>query len=407
MQYGEVYSALQTHIVDGQRTRCRRSRRKLYEVQKYVSMTNHVWDGYWICANPRGWNRLPPDLRDRRPQLRRGRDRAARGRGQAGRVAGPAAIEGHGVQRHQAGQLPAQLRSAGFYYGMAVEDGRRRLGAAGEARWETRLTAARDRENAMTTTRTPRCSTWSARPRIVTGGNGGIGFGIASAWPVREPSVLIVGRSAEKNAASVEAIGSVSGAAASIVADVTDEASCKAVMAAILAAIRPPRHPRQQCRHQHPQVPQTYSPPSGIRWSSTNLTATSCARSRASALKAAGGGKIINIGSMMSIFGTPLSGALRREQGRRRAAHPGARNRLGRGRHPGQRHPARLDRHRVDQRAPAGAGLNARVIDRTPGARWGVPRISPASRSSWPAPPPISSPAPPSRSTAAIRSRPD
>jgi tripartite ATP-independent transporter DctP family solute receptor len=63
MQFGEVYSALQTHVVDGQENPLSQvTAGKLYEVQKYVSMTNHVWDGYWICANQKAWARLPADL---------------------------------------------------------------------------------------------------------------------------------------------------------------------------------------------------------------------------------------------------------------------------------------------------------------------------------------------------------
>ncbi|HEX3992028.1 MAG TPA: TRAP transporter substrate-binding protein [Acetobacteraceae bacterium] len=63
MQYGEVYSALQTHIVDGQENPLSQVEAgKFYEVQKYCSMTNHVWDGYWICCNPDAWHALPPDL---------------------------------------------------------------------------------------------------------------------------------------------------------------------------------------------------------------------------------------------------------------------------------------------------------------------------------------------------------
>ncbi len=63
MQYGEVYSALQTHVVDGQENPLSQvTAGKFYEVQKYVSMTNHVWDGYWICCNDAAWERLPPDL---------------------------------------------------------------------------------------------------------------------------------------------------------------------------------------------------------------------------------------------------------------------------------------------------------------------------------------------------------
>lgn len=63
MQYGEVYSSLQTHVVDGQENPLSQvTAGKFYEVQKYVSMTNHVWDGYWICCNAAAWKRLPTDL---------------------------------------------------------------------------------------------------------------------------------------------------------------------------------------------------------------------------------------------------------------------------------------------------------------------------------------------------------
>ena len=36
---------------------------KLYEVQKYCSLTSHMWEGFWMVANRRNWERLPEDLR--------------------------------------------------------------------------------------------------------------------------------------------------------------------------------------------------------------------------------------------------------------------------------------------------------------------------------------------------------
>ena len=64
MQFGEVYTSLQTRIVDGQENPLSViDAGKFYEVQKYCAMTNHVWDGYWICANPASWNRLPNDIK--------------------------------------------------------------------------------------------------------------------------------------------------------------------------------------------------------------------------------------------------------------------------------------------------------------------------------------------------------
>ncbi|MBV8650411.1 MAG: TRAP transporter substrate-binding protein, partial [Alphaproteobacteria bacterium] len=65
MQYGEVYSALQTHIVDGQENPLSQiDAGKFYEVQKYCSITNHVWDGHWISCNAAAWKALPPDLQE-------------------------------------------------------------------------------------------------------------------------------------------------------------------------------------------------------------------------------------------------------------------------------------------------------------------------------------------------------
>jgi len=63
INFAEVYSALQTKIVDGQENPLAIiSTAKLYEVQKYCSMSNHMWDGFWFLANKRAWDRLPPDL---------------------------------------------------------------------------------------------------------------------------------------------------------------------------------------------------------------------------------------------------------------------------------------------------------------------------------------------------------
>ncbi|MEW6639612.1 MAG: TRAP transporter substrate-binding protein [Pseudomonadota bacterium] len=65
INWGEVYSSLQTRVVDGQETPLVSiESAKLYEVQKYCSLTNHMWDGFWFLANRRAFDRLPPDLRE-------------------------------------------------------------------------------------------------------------------------------------------------------------------------------------------------------------------------------------------------------------------------------------------------------------------------------------------------------
>ena len=65
ISYSELYSALQTHIVEGQENPLAQvSTGKLYEVQKYCALSNHCWSGYWIVANRRALASLPADLLD-------------------------------------------------------------------------------------------------------------------------------------------------------------------------------------------------------------------------------------------------------------------------------------------------------------------------------------------------------
>ncbi len=63
ISYSELYSALQTHIVEGQENPlAQASTGKLYEVQKFCALSNHCWSGYWILGNRRAMTGLPPDL---------------------------------------------------------------------------------------------------------------------------------------------------------------------------------------------------------------------------------------------------------------------------------------------------------------------------------------------------------
>jgi TRAP-type transport system periplasmic protein len=63
INFNEVYSALQTKVVQGQENPLAViDTAKLYEVQKYCSLTNHMWDGFWFLANKKAWDKLPADL---------------------------------------------------------------------------------------------------------------------------------------------------------------------------------------------------------------------------------------------------------------------------------------------------------------------------------------------------------
>jgi TRAP-type transport system periplasmic protein len=60
----EIYTGLQTHLVDATEAPATNIlTQRFYEVQKYLSITNHQWSGNWFTANGEAWNALPPDIR--------------------------------------------------------------------------------------------------------------------------------------------------------------------------------------------------------------------------------------------------------------------------------------------------------------------------------------------------------
>ncbi len=64
LPFSEVYSALQQGVVDGQEnTISNIYTKKFYEVQRYMTMTNHGYLGYLVVMSKRFWNKLPDDLK--------------------------------------------------------------------------------------------------------------------------------------------------------------------------------------------------------------------------------------------------------------------------------------------------------------------------------------------------------
>ncbi len=63
INFNEVYSALQSKVVDGQENPLAViDTAKLYEVQGFCSETNHMWDGFWFLANKANWEQIPADI---------------------------------------------------------------------------------------------------------------------------------------------------------------------------------------------------------------------------------------------------------------------------------------------------------------------------------------------------------
>jgi tripartite ATP-independent transporter DctP family solute receptor len=64
MTFNEVFVALQTKVIDGQENPLAQIySAKLQEVQKYLSLTNHVYTPMYVTVGVQKWNTLPADVR--------------------------------------------------------------------------------------------------------------------------------------------------------------------------------------------------------------------------------------------------------------------------------------------------------------------------------------------------------
>lgn len=211
------------------------------------------------------------------------------------------------------------------------------------------------------------------RVALVTGGNGGIGLGMACGLAKAGASIALAGRNAEKNAAAVQALQALGAQATAFEADLLQEADCREVVARAAAhfgrldvlinnagiAIRKP--------------PQDYSAEEWHRVLDSNLTsAFLCAHAAYPHFKQAGGGKIISIGSILSLMGAPFAVAYAASKGglvqmtRALATAWAADNIQVNTVLPGW---IRTDLTESARREVA--GLNDRVLARTPAGRWG------------------------------------
>ncbi|MDE1936013.1 SDR family NAD(P)-dependent oxidoreductase [Bradyrhizobium sp.] len=215
----------------------------------------------------------------------------------------------------------------------------------------------------------------SGKVAIVTGGNGGIGLGMARGLAASGASIAVVGRDEAKSAAAVADLSKNSGKAIAVPTDVTDEAAVAAMAGRILrelgridilvnnAGINI-RKPADQLNISE-----------WDRVINTNLTsAFLCSRAVHSAMKEAGGGKIINIGSMMSIFGASFAPAYAASKGgivqfTRSCAVAWASDNI----QVNAVLPGWIDTELTRQAREQVAGLHDKVLARTPAARWGAP----------------------------------
>jgi 2-dehydro-3-deoxy-D-gluconate 5-dehydrogenase len=209
---------------------------------------------------------------------------------------------------------------------------------------------------------------------IVTGGNGGIGLSMARGLAEAGAAVAVVGRNEAKSLAAAGELEKGGGNAISVVADVTDKQAVAAMVARVKGELG-----RIDILVNSAGI-NIRKPPHTVdigEWDSviaTNLTsAFLCSQAVHPAMKAAGGGKIINVGSMMSIFGASFTPAYAASTGgivqftRSCACAWAADNIQANAILPGW-----IDTDLTKCARAEIAGLHDRVLARTPAARWGA-----------------------------------
>ena len=212
----------------------------------------------------------------------------------------------------------------------------------------------------------------TGRAAIVTGGNGGIGLGMARGLASAGARVLIAGRDAEKNRAAVAELG---GEAAAFRADLTQPDAARAMVDDALA-----RWGRLDVlvNNAGTNIRKRPEDLSLEEWGTVlniNLTAAFlCSRAAFEPMRRARAGKIVNIGSMMSIFGAPFTPAYAASKGgivqlTKATATAWAEH----GIQVNAVLPGWIDTALTRRGRREVPGLHERVIARTPAGRWGIP----------------------------------
>ena len=207
---------------------------------------------------------------------------------------------------------------------------------------------------------------------LVTGGNGGIGLGMAQGLAQAGATVAIAGRDKAKNQEALKSLGQ----GIALEADLKDEKACRAMVDE--AARRLGRldilinNAGMNVRKQ----PQEFTLDEWRLVMDTNLTsAFVCSQAAYAHMKKAGAGKMVNIGSMMSIFGASFTTAYAASKGgivqmTRAMATAWARDNI----QVNAVLPGWIDTALTRGARAEVKGLHENVLRRTPAGRWGEPK---------------------------------
>jgi 2-deoxy-D-gluconate 3-dehydrogenase len=214
----------------------------------------------------------------------------------------------------------------------------------------------------------------SGKVAIVTGGNGGIGLGMARGMAAAGAAIAIVGRNEAKSAEAVADLAKDGCKAIAVATDVTDEAAVAAMVERVRRELG-----RIDILVNNAGI-NIRKPPEALEiaeWDSviaTNLkSAFLCSRAVHPAMKETGSGKIINIGSMMSIFGASFAPAYAASKGgivqfTRSCAVAWAPDNI----QVNAILPGWIDTELTQRAREQVTGLHDKVLARTPAGRWGA-----------------------------------
>ncbi len=207
---------------------------------------------------------------------------------------------------------------------------------------------------------------------LVTGGNGGIGLGMAKGLAEAGASVMVAGRDAEKNRRAVEALGA---KAACIAVDMAQDGGAAAAVTATVQKFSRLDIVVNNAGTNIRKPPQDYSLEEWHKVLNINLTSLfTCCQAAYPHLRVRGG-KIINIGSMMSIFGASFAAPYGASKGgvvqlTKSLAAAWANENI----QVNAVLPGWIDTDLTKGAREQVTGLHEKVLARTPAGRWGVPQ---------------------------------
>jgi 2-deoxy-D-gluconate 3-dehydrogenase len=209
---------------------------------------------------------------------------------------------------------------------------------------------------------------------IVTGGNGGIGLGMARGLAKAGAAIAVVGRNEAKSNAAAADLRERGVSAISVAADVTDKSAVAEMVARTARELGRIDILVNNAGINIRKTPHALDPEEWDSVIKTNLTsAFLCSQAAYPAMKQGGGGKIINIGSMMSIFGASFAPAYAASKGgivqfTRSCAVAWAADNI----QVNAVLPGWIDTDLTRRAREQIEGLHDKVLARTPAARWGA-----------------------------------